>query len=294
MKEKGKDKEVKHSLFCQLSKITNLRSSSSKQLDAVIGPFKIELENIIDKREKENEKTSPWAENSRQALRCAEQALHLCEADRGWRYFYLAELLSLYLLDEESLRDHAQATLNEAEEELSSWRKKSVQDLLGKDGVLKEKVDANHVYIAREILQDYICFMYTRLHIARFQLTILTPAALVLIGLSIWILTNLSGQIEISNTSLLSSVAIFGATGGTVSGIISTARGTVKGKIPDQLLNSWVTIIRPLFGAMSALAVSVFLLSGLIQFGDLTYNSTLAISFVAGFSERLLLRAVEL
>jgi len=67
-----------------------------------------------------------------------------------------------------------------------------------------------------------------------------------------------------------------------------------RAQIPDQLLNSWLTISRPLFGAMSALAISVFLLSGLIQFGDLTQNLILAISFVAGFSERFLLRAVEL
>lgn len=227
-------------------------------------------------------------------VKCAKQALYLCEIELGWRYFHRAKLLSLYLLDGEKLQDCAQATLNEAEEKLSRWRKKSVQDLLGKDGVLKNKFDANDVYVALEILHEYFSNTYIKLSIARFQLKILVPVALALIGSSIWILTNLSGQIEINNASLLFSVVLFGAMGGTVSGIISISRGTVRGKIPDQLLNSWLTIIRPLFGAMSALAISVFLLSGLIQFGDLTHNLILAISFVAGFSERLLLRAIEL
>lgn len=299
MKEKGKEEDAKlldrePSLICRLSKKTNLRSSSCKQLTIRIGPFDVELQNLIDKREKENEETSPWAENSQQALKRARQALNFCEAQLAWKYFYEAELLSLHLLDKKRLRDCAQATLNEAEEKLSGWRKKSVQDLLGKDSVLNKKCDVNHVYAAREILQDYFCDMYIELGIARFQLMILVPMALALVGLSILVLPNLSGQIAINNASLLFSIALFGAMGGTVSGIISISRGMIKGKIPDQLLNSWLTTIRPLFGAMSALAVSVFLLSGLIQFGDVTYNLTLAISFVAGFSERFLLRAVEL
>jgi len=239
LKDEGKEEEVKPSLFCRLTKFTDFGTSSLKQLDAVIGPFELELQNMISEKEKEGEETSPWKENSLQALRCAKQALYVCDPDRGWRYFYLAELMSLYLLDEKKLRGFAKATLNEAEEELSLWKKKSVQDLLGKDGVLKEKVDKNQVYLAREILQDYICLVYNNLRIARFQLRILVILALVLIGLSIWILTNLSGQIEINNGFFLSSVGLFGAMGGTVSGIISTSRGTVKGKIPEQLLNSW-------------------------------------------------------
>jgi hypothetical protein len=41
------------------------------------------------------------------------------------------------------------------------------------------------------------------------------------------------------------------------------------------------------------LAISVFLLSGLIQLGTLTEYLILAISFASGFSERLLVKAVE-
>jgi len=282
----------KPAIFCRLKKI--FKSTSHERLDATVGPFELELRNLIDKRTRENKKTPPCAERCLQMVECAKQALHLCEIELGWGYFHQAELLSLYLLDDKNLlRDRAQTTLDEAEEKLSYWRKKTVQSLLGKDGDLKEEFDANDVYTALKILQEHHTNTYIKLSTALFQLKILGPTAVVLIVLSPWILTNLSGLVEISNAFLLLSVILFGAMGGTVSGIITIARRSIMGKIPDQLLSSWLTISKPIFGAMSALAISVFLLSGLIQSGDLTYSSILALSFAAGFSERLLLSAVE-
>lgn len=268
------------------------KSTSHKRLNAAIGPFKLELQALIDEKVRKKEETSPWAERSLQMLWHAKQALKFCEIDLGWRYFHQAQLLTTHLLDTRKLRNRAQATLNEAEKKLGPWRKKTVQDLLGKDGELKDNFDANDVYDARKILQEHYSNTYIKLSRALLQLAILVPIAALLVASFIWVVGNFSGQIEITNPFLLLSVAIFGALGGTASGMITNVKGSIKGGIPDQLLVSWLTVSRPIFAAMAALAIAAFLLSGLLQLGDLTFNLIIAISFVAGFSERLLLTAV--
>jgi hypothetical protein len=55
----------------------------------------------------------------------------------------------------------------------------------------------------------------------------------------------------------------------------------------------WLTITRPIIGAISALALSLLLLSGLVQVGELTHSLILAMSFAVGFLERLLIKTIE-
>jgi hypothetical protein len=48
-----------------------------------------------------------------------------------------------------------------------------------------------------------------------------------------------------------------------------------------------------MLAALSALAITLFLTSGLLSFEQLSYELILAIAIVSGFTERLLLRAVD-
>jgi hypothetical protein len=81
------------------------KSSSHRRLDTTIGPFQLELKSLIEARVKENKPSYPWTELSTQMADCANQALELGEIELGWRYFLQAELLSVRLLNEESLKD---------------------------------------------------------------------------------------------------------------------------------------------------------------------------------------------
>jgi len=53
------------------------------------------------------------------------------------------------------------------------------------------------------------------------------------------------------------------------------------------------TLARPVIGAVAALAIFAFLVAGLLQVNGVTPGIVLAISFAAGFSERLVMSAVE-
>ena len=147
---------------------------------------------------------------------------------------------------------------------------------------------------AGKFCQEHHTNTYIKLRTAQFQLEILAIIAIMPIIALIFLLPNISGQINFYNGALLGSIVLLGIMGGCFSGILSIARGTSKGRIPDQLLDSWLTLSRPIIGAVAALAISAFLISGLIQLGIyLTEYLILAISFAAGFSERLLVKAVE-
>ena len=54
-----------------------------------------------------------------------------------------------------------------------------------------------------------------------------------------------------------------------------------------------MSVLRPVLGAMVALAAYVFLKAEIVQVGTITPLKALAISFVAGFSDQLVTRAAE-
>jgi vacuolar-type H+-ATPase subunit E/Vma4 len=275
------------------------KSASHKRLDTAIEPFELELSQKIKEIEKEDsdkkERLRNAAATCLQMVKCAKRALSLCEIELGWRFLFQAELMSLYLIEDkkDALRERALATLNEGEEKLDKWRKKTVQKLLGKDGDLKADYTVEDVYRAQKILQEHHTNTYIKLRTAQFQLEILALVAILPIVSLVFLLPRVSGQIGLNNFPLVIAVAMLGVLGGCFSGIFSIARSSNKGRIPDQLLSSWLTISRPIVGAIAALAISMFLLSGLIQLGTLTEYLILAVSFGAGFSERLLVKAVE-
>jgi hypothetical protein len=123
-------------------------------------------------------------------------------------------------------------------------------------------------------------------------------SSVVLIVLGTLALAYSPTQLAITNLFFLAAVVIFGAIGGTISGLITISRGSTKKKIPDQILSSWSTMSKPIFGAISALGVSVFVFAGLVTIGGVA-SSTLSIYFViavsvlAGFSERFLLNVLR-
>jgi ADP-ribose pyrophosphatase YjhB (NUDIX family) len=300
------------------------KSASHRRLDENIGPFEIELKDKTsgileqlrrhaDAETEPNKKTQAEEELERvrrksnaalEALECSKKALSLGEIEIGWRYLFQAELEQTAIVTDEpttittdnnkSLQRTALATLNEAEKKLKSWRLETIQAYLGKNGKLKEGITPGDVYRARKIMQEHFTNMYIKVHTAGFQLGILALIALALVFPVVILLPLLSPEVSLNNTGLIFAIAMFGALGGCFSGIFSISRQSGGGKIPDQILQSWVTIARPVVGVVAALAMSGFLLSGIIQLGALSVPLVLAVSFAVGFSERLLINALEL
>lgn len=136
-----------------------------------------------------------------------------------------------------------------------------------------------------------------RLMLLRRQLLIVGA---VLVCILFWMLAlatvipvDLQGPPAGAGKSLWLYVAVFGAFGGGASAFRALSSRVSRSRVPKHLLSSLITLVRPLLGAIPALAAYVVLESGVLGFKPATTAAVLAMAFVAGFAERLIVRAVE-
>jgi hypothetical protein len=247
---------------------------------------------------------------------------HLMD-DRDWK----ARAKSIFNEAEEVLHPHEKKTVRDLIGKAGAGGAWVVQD--------EDKLDLKKVMNARRTVQCHYCDAYTKLSMSLKQLRIFSAIAMAvaaIIIVSLVIVPNTTAVIlNVGNSSATSAaavnvsfnstatdaagksiftdytftsffflgVALFGALGGTTSGMITIAKSS-KGDVPERLLNSWLSIAKPVFGAVAALAISVFMLAGLLQSIEglfkpsaaVTTYAIFAISFASGFSERIFLRVV--
>lgn len=119
--------------------------------------------------------------------------------------------------------------------------------------------------------------------------------ALALIGLLLLATSaplQLLAEPERTGDVLWRYVALFGALGGGLSAFRSIS-GRARLRLAPHLLHGPLTAVRPLLGAISALAAYVLLESGALGFRPTTTAAVLLVAFLAGFTERLVVRAVQ-
>ena len=93
---------------------------------------------------------------------------------------------------------------------------------------------------------------------------------------------------------MIVAVAIFGLLGGVISAILSVAKSSTQLRIPEQMSGFFIVLMRIFVGAAAAIAVYIFFQAGILTLKITTSAmGFLAISFAAGFSERLVTRAVK-
>lgn len=295
------------------------RSPSYERLVSAFAAYSVELDHSVKRCKQKERSDSSWASAAEDLLDNVQQALDDGDVDLGWQCFNAAqrmELFGLEQLEDGRLEAKAQAVLHEADEKLGSWRKKTVQDILADPN--RRDVTADKVYYASQILHEHHNNVYRRLDIIGRQFRILVIVAVLAAVAWLLLAPHLVGSasevdspespaseapagsqsipasgIQLDDRALLVSVALFGILGASISGILSLARATAETRIPEQLLKSWFTLSRLVVGAVAALAIHVFLLSGLVAFGERNLPLVLAVSFAAGFSERLVVHAAE-
>jgi 8-oxo-dGTP pyrophosphatase MutT (NUDIX family) len=275
------------------------RSTSWNRLASTLPSYCLELEFLISSVRK-GKRDDPWISTARSLLVEAAKALKAGNEELGWKCFLAAQRAELSGLSENARRARAHSILSEATRKLGKWRKKTVVDLLaekpGRDGetvVAKATVAVEELYEAALILHEHYGNVQHRL---RFHRRLLGSLALIaLTALAVWIGIVLRGfRWDMEGEKLLPSVMLFGIMGASFSGILSLSKGVSQARIPEQLANIWITLARQVVGIISALVAYSFLGSGLLKIGEFDNpNLILAVSFAAGFSERLVVRAAE-
>jgi hypothetical protein len=225
------------------------------------------------------------------------------DVNTGWTFVLAAQRVEILDLKPDEIEPRRQALLAEARKKLDqSWRGHAIEKLLS-SGVVdarhadetstRSSYDNERLVEAMKLRDEYSDNVYRRLDHTRVQLTILGAIAFVLIAALLALLTTSaippSGGLE---PLTFLGVALFGALGGAFSGAISLMRVAVTGlTVPEVLTNGFTTIMRPLVGAVGAVALYAFLQAGL--FTGMNTESAYAVAFAAGFSERLVSRVAE-
>lgn len=210
-------------------------------------------------------------------------------------------------MEQAQLRTKAIVLLNEAEK-MTGWRKDTVRALLGEveSGAV---VNAEHVLQASLIIDEhYMNQAYKdgllRTHIVNLAMLLLLQVAFLSVYFSeIKGVFSSTTELALTDEWMFAAVMFFGLMGGTVSAILSAPTTTKSTRVPEMAGTIRVTMLRILMGMVSALLIVMIVKSGI---GAQLFNQEifaklektnyflLLAAFVAGFSERLVLRSIRL
>ena len=274
----------------EMTKVKILCSFFSKnrklRLRGTIKVFRIEL------LAKHHDKTdNHYIINALKLLEEAEEALNKNNIDIAWKCYHAAQRLEIFILSKPELKSKAQNIRIEAVK-LNEWRKKAVKKLLNDLDNTEVALSNEAVYRASLIRDQHYD---NNAHKDKLFNTYLTSLLLILIS----IVTLIIFHFYCISNNILFGVILFGLLGGVFSAANKIPSKKNPSRIPEQAYTILISIFKVVIGGVSALFIYVFIQSSffgeILQFNILNISSYTyyVISFAAGFSEKLVLRAVS-
>ena len=186
---------------------------------------------------------------------------------------------------------------------LPAWRKASIESLLLADaGKLDTPVNISHLVDAKRILDDHQDNVYQRLSILKSRLALLSVLGVVFLILWLTVappvplklLTDDYLAVLSTNSRLFWSMAILaGLLGGLLSAFTSAIGSDIKrSNIPAELATQTITWARLVVSALSPLAI-IWFLGSVISFPEFNNSFVMVVAIASGFTDRLLVNAIE-
>jgi 8-oxo-dGTP pyrophosphatase MutT (NUDIX family) len=282
----------KPSIFCRFVLTDEIRSD---RLAGSLSAYRPEIEYRISKAIGGSQPYPDWAKALHELLDNAERALRENKIDEGWRCFHAAQRMEIFGLTDVELQSKADLLRMESEK-LSSWRKKGTNKLLGTAESPNSNVSHENVYRAALLRDEYYNNQAYKDGLLRDHVNVLVLFLLVTLT-TLMLLFKRSGLAP--DGYMLYGVLLFGLLGAVVSAMLKVPSSN-SSRIPEQVQAHRLTMLRVSMGAACALIIYVFAKSALslkllgINVSDYEAHTYYAVSFVAGFGERLVLKAVEL
>jgi hypothetical protein len=240
----------------------------------------------------------PWAASVDLLIKGAKEYLDR-EPEIAWRCYKAAERMMLHALNGTAAVNAAEVTsraaevLEEANEKLGKqWRGAAIKKMLAGGG----STELARLLRARRLLDEHNDNLYRKMTVLRKKLRVLQVAGAAAIGAWILLWPNLGwvsdATSELRRPWMAGAVALMGATGAIISGFSATKR-IDDSRVPLQEAELAIAISRFVFGALAALVVFSFMASGVLDLGKLTVPRVLAIAIASGFSDRLVVKAVN-
>ncbi len=235
-----------------------------------------------------------WAKKTMDLLNEAETRA-LFRTEDAFRAYFEARRLLLYglvVLDKDAVTIRARSILQRAQNFSDKTRREAIEGLLTSEGSMKTSIGIQEVLEANEILHNHYLELYQRMESIRINiLNFMVNTALAIVFI-VFLFPGVVLNPSVENRTFLILVMIFGIMGASISGLLTAGRGSETTRYLEQVLGSWLAIARAIIGAASALLIYLLLVAGFVAPETLSASLILGVSFVAGFSERLLLQAI--
>jgi ADP-ribose pyrophosphatase YjhB (NUDIX family) len=289
------------------SKILLHGKSRYERLRGEIETFRDEFNVRI--QEHEGEQSAERVSQIMKMLHRSERELHQGNIDIAWKIFTGAKRTYLYGLSRSERKEEVKVIREEAQQ-LSDWRRKAIEQLIGdREHPRKEfEVTADLLVKASKIRDEEWAEEHFRSSLLRNVYMVLLPVLVVLIALA-WVHLQANdvyaffgvdeGGVPITDFARLSwGVILFGMLGACVSALLHAYDSAELSQSPETVTHYVVTAARVMLGGVMALIIFIFLqtdfVSQIFTFSSNPQNpfSFYAISFLVGFSERLVLRTL--
>lgn len=226
----------------------------------------------------------------RQLLEQARAALTAGNVEECWHMVNGARRIQAALADDPERLDASRVLLIETQK-ISPWRRMSIEKLLGEAKV----APAPPALMAALGLRDeHYENRYHRIELQREQMTALVAIAgialVVILGIAA---TSTIGDLGTWDWRSLALVLMFGIIGASFSAARTSSTAALTTLIPEMMQSTSIALTRTILGACPGLAAYAFLQSGMLDLGTVTMAKALAVAFVGGFSERLVVKMVE-
>lgn len=286
------------------------RSKRYVRLTASVAASRMDLQRrVCNAAADEKSEDWCWVDAAVKSIEGAEAALERRRIDEGWKLLHAARRLDLLSAASEELDSYATAIRHEADN-LNSWRKKAIYDLLGPPDHPKAFLEKEAVYQAallRDESYDSQAYRDSLLRSHQMHLWIALLVVLSLVASWKGILAT-SGLLDLQALSppfdpfewrMYLAVGLFGLLGAIISAIVKFPDPSKPSRITELTASLRLTLLRLSMGAAAAIIIYIFITSTLVRdvFAinqqQITASTLAAISIIAGFTERLVLRAVN-
>lgn len=269
------------------------------------------LEYRIRENSLEDGSIPAWGEQAGALVNMANEQMKRGKLDAAWKSLHASVRLSIFGMDTNQLHNLAKRIRQEANN-LNEWRRTAVHRLLGEVEQSNEIPDASSLYLAAEIRDEHFSNNYYKNRLTRSVInTLLVLLSTTIASIFIYFayiiygfpapLISITDEVRLIQTlPMLTGVALFGLFGGSMSSLFKVKSTSGNLRNPELINSHFFTTVRVFIGGAAAIMFFIFLES---EFADLILPSLelqpaseytyFTISFVCGFSERLLLRAVS-
>jgi ADP-ribose pyrophosphatase YjhB (NUDIX family) len=271
-----------------------------ERLAGSIQAFRIELDEKIEELKEAG--NIPGMDAFQKALYAAETALNEGDVDTGWKILHTAQRLLIFYLNQDEIDARAELLRNEASKKLSGWRKDSIIELLpSANGDQPPKITKAALFEATRVRDDHSDNLYYKIALLQNEMGILSVVLIIaLVALVLLAGLNhlpLDREVLTGNWETLVSVMLFGVLGGVVSGAFSLVRTSTDSKITELISSRLITLLRITVGAAAAVTVYALMKSAIFpkvfSFDIVSPGTVFFLAFVAGFTERLVIKAVS-